>query len=286
MVSGVGDKRMFQHCINRAAFIDRLVVSVWTERKPVLGQLLEAKSIGILSGKSRYARSLSGKTPLTGNPIEILYGKVSRFPRVPPYQVVMQSEEVPWTGAQVNETMRLLFPAATRIQPVLAELTFDFKKRASVLYLYRHMIHGARRVEELSDIAGNTTVYIGSPKSPWEIRIYDKAKAKGVVRLELILRRNLLFGYGIRQPDTVVTLRSMKLKSMFSLRRFARARLAAATNGWRDVVRRDIVGEWEEYGGTAQLLCRMLRGRGDESRLFPQSGLQRTVEKMQRNLIW
>jgi hypothetical protein len=148
------------------------------------------------------------------------------------------------------------------------------------------MIHGARSFVELSDLDGRTTVYIGSPKSPWQIRIYDKAKPKGIVRLELILRRNLLFDYGIRQPDTVVTLRSMELKSMFSLRRFAPARLAAATNGWRDVVRRDIVGEWEQYGGTAQLLCRMLRGRGDEGRLFPRSGLQRTVEKMQQNLIW
>jgi hypothetical protein len=272
--------------MNKAAFIDRMDLSVWTEGKPVLDQLLEAKSIGVLSSKSLYARSLSGKTPITGNPVEILYGKASRFPNVPPCRVIMRSEEVPLTGAQVNETMRLLFPAATRIQPVQAELTFDFKKRVSVLYLYRHMIHGARRVVELSDIWGRKTVYLGSSKSPWQIRIYDKARAKGIVRLELILRRNLLFGYGIRQPDTVVMLRSMELKSMFSLRRFSRTRLEAATNGWKDVVRREIVGEWEEYGGTAQLLCRMLRGRGDEGRLFPRSGLQRTVEKMQQNLIW
>jgi hypothetical protein len=277
---------MFQHCVNRAAFIDRIVLSVWTEQKPVLDQLLEAKNIGVWSSKSRYARRLWGKTPVTGNPVEVLYGKASRLPRVPPCQVIMRSEEVPLTGAQVNETMRLLFPGATRIQPVLAELTFDLKNRASVLYLYRHMIHGARSFVEWSYLDGSTTVYIGSPKSPWQIRIYDKAKAKGIVRLELILRQKLLFGYGIRQPDTVVTLRSMDLKSMFSLRRFARARLEAAADGWRDVVRRDIVGEWEQYGGTAQLLCRMLRGRGDEGRLFPRSGLQRTVEKMQRNLIW
>ena len=242
---------MFQYCMNKAAFIDRMDLSVWTEGKPVLDQLLEAKSIGVLSSKSLYARSLSGKTPITGNPVEILYGKASRFPNVPPCRVIMRSEEVPLTGAQVNETMRLLFPAATRIQPVQAELTFDFKKRVSVLYLYRHMIHGARRVVELSDIWGRKTVYLGSSKSPWQIRIYDKARAKGIVRLELILRRNLLFGYGIRQPDTVVMLRSMELKSMFSLRRFARARLAAAAKGWRDVVRREIVDEWEEYGGVS-----------------------------------
>jgi|ERR1035438_3336326 hypothetical protein len=234
---------MFEYCVNKAAFIDRMDLSVWTERGPALDQLLEAKSIGILSSKSLYARSVTGKTPVTGNPIQVLYGKVSRFPRVPPCQVIMRSEEVPLTGAQVNETMRLLFPSATRIQPVQAELTFDFKNKASVLYLHRHLIHGARRVIELSYSDGTTTIYLGSPKSPWQIRIYDKAKAKGIVRLELILRRDLLFGFGIRQPDNVVMLRSLKLKSMFSLRRFARARLAAATNGWRDVVRRDIVGE-------------------------------------------
>src|ERR1035438_6520800 len=89
---------MFEYCVNKAAFIDRMDLSVWTERGPALDQLLEAKSIGILSSKSLYARSVTGKTPVTGNPIQVLYGKVSRFPRVPPCQVIMRSEEVQLTG--------------------------------------------------------------------------------------------------------------------------------------------------------------------------------------------
>jgi|SRR5579862_2169656 len=54
-----------------------IALSVWTDRNPVLDQLVDSKSIGILGPKSRYARLLSGKASLTGNPVDILYGKVS-----------------------------------------------------------------------------------------------------------------------------------------------------------------------------------------------------------------
>ena len=88
---------MFRYCLNNAAFIDRIVLSVNTDNKPNLKQSLEAKDIGILSPKSLYSRKLTGKAALTGNPVQILYGKVSRFPRVPPYPVVLRSEAVPLT---------------------------------------------------------------------------------------------------------------------------------------------------------------------------------------------
>src|ERR1019366_1795437 len=137
-------EKVFPYLLNKAAFVDTIVMSVWTDEKPVLYQLLDEKREGILKPGSPYARLVKGKAPLTGNPVQILYGKVSRFPRVPPCYVTMWSEEVPLTGAQVNETMRLLFPDATRIQPVMVELTFDLTK-TSVGYLHRHMIHRSRQ---------------------------------------------------------------------------------------------------------------------------------------------
>jgi hypothetical protein len=154
---------VFPYLLNKAAFVDTIWMSVWTDEKPVLYQLLDEKREGILKSGSPYARLVEGKAPLTGNPVQILYGKVSRFPRVPPCRVTMWSEEVPLTGAQVNEAMRLLLPAATRIQPTLVELTFDLAK-TSVGYLHRYMIHGARQWNELVD-RRRRTVYVGSPAS-------------------------------------------------------------------------------------------------------------------------
>ena len=278
-------EKIFPYLLNQAAFVDTIVMSVWTEKKPVLYQLLDEKREGILKPGSRYARSFKGKAPLTGNPVQILYGKVSRFPRVPPCYVTMWSEEVPLTGAQVNETMRLLFPNATGIKPVKAELTFDLTK-VSVNYLHQHMIHGARQWYEWTDRVGRRrTVYIGSAASPWQVKIYDKTS--GVVRLELTLRRDLLRERRIEEPDKVVTLRSLNQQPMFSLRRFSRPRVAAATNKWNDQYWQDVACNWERSGSSLQRLCQMLVARGDKTgRLFPFARLQRTLENMQRNLIW
>jgi hypothetical protein len=281
-------EKVFRYLLNEAAFVDRIVLSVWTDRKPVPDQLVDSKSIGILSRKSRYARRLSGKCPLTGNPVEVLYGKVSRFPRVPPCSVALRSETVPLTGSQVNETMRSLFPTATRIQPVLVELTFDFRKRnVFVGRLHQCLIHRARQTSEVTDLVGRRTIYIGSAASSWQVKIYDKVKRKRIVRLELTLRRALLRNIRIEQPDNITSLRSIELEKMFSLRRFSSPRIVAATNGWRDVYWQDMARNWEFDDRPLQMLCRMLNGKGDVTgRLFPRSALQRTVETMQKNLIW
>ncbi len=276
---------VFPYLVNEAAFVHKIVMSVWTEEKPVLYQLLDEKREGILKPDSRYARSFKGKAPLTGNPLETVYAKVSRFPRVPPCQVTMRSEEVPLSGAQVNESMRLLFPAASRIQPVLVELTFDLTK-TSVDYLHQHMIHRSRQWNERWDrVRGRRTVYVGSPASGWQVRIYDKTER--VVRLELILRKGILPDNGILQPDNVVTLRSLELQPKFSLRRFSRPRVAAATKNWNDQYWQDVACNWERSGSSLQRLCQMLVGRGDKTgSLFPLSRLQRNLERMQGNLIW
>lgn len=283
-------EKVFKYLLNEAAFVDRIVLSVWTDGKPVRDQLVDWESIGILSRerKSNYARLLSGKTSLTGNPVDIRYGKVSRFPRVPPCQVTLRSEEVPMTGAQVNETMRSLFPTATRIRPVEVELTFDLqKKNVFVARLHQQMIHRARQTDEEADSFGRRTIYVGSPRSSWQVKVYDKIKAKRIVRLELTLRRALLRKIGIAQPDNMASLRAIELEDMFSLRRFSHPRIVAASNGWRDEYWREMACDWEFYGRPLQMLCRMLDAKGDvRARLFPRSRLQRTLETMQKNLIW
>ncbi len=275
--------KVFPYLLNNAAFIDTIGMSVWGMEKPVRGQLRDEKSEPMLSRKSKYSWRIMGKSPINDNPVKVLYGKNSRFPRVPPCSVMMWSEEKPLTGSQVNETMRLIFPAATRIQPTRVELTFDLRN-VSVARLYQQMVHRARYSTEMTDSFGRRTVYVGSPASPWQPKIYDKTA--GVVRLELTLRRDLLRKRGIVDPDKVVALRSLEMRRMFSLRRFSRARIAAATRSWGDPYWQDMACDWQYYRRPLNLLFRMLGGRGDKAGQLPFAPLQGTLMRMQNALIW
>lgn len=60
--------------------------------------------------------------------------------------------------------VRLLCPAAKRVQPTVAELTFDLTG-VSVSRLHRYAIYRAREYTELEDAVEKKTVYIGSPRS-------------------------------------------------------------------------------------------------------------------------
>ncbi len=275
---------MFGYCSNQAAFIDRIVLSVWSNAKPKLNRLPKAKDSGILSQKSLYARLFNGEDPLTGNPVQIKYIKVSPFPRVPPYSMTIRSEKLPLTGAQINELLRLTFPEATRIQPVLVEVPFDLKGTSVGEIEYR-MIHRARLYSVLQDPYARRTFYCGSPSSSWQIRVYDKAE--DLVRLEVVLRRAYLQKFGIRQPDSLVRLRSLPLDQMFTIRKFSRPNVVAATKNWRDQYWRDAASSWGYFKKSLRLLARMLgKTRSEIDQIFPRSRLQRVVESMQANLIW
>jgi hypothetical protein len=102
----VATETTFKYLLNKAAFIDGITLSVWTQGKPVVEGLVDVEQKPILTSKSIYARYVSAKSPLTGNPVEIWYGKVPKFPRVPNCQMRMRSEFLPLTGSQINETVR------------------------------------------------------------------------------------------------------------------------------------------------------------------------------------
>ena len=283
---------MFKHLLNEAAFIDRIDLSVWATEKPVTDGLLDRDMAPILTrnsqkpdykkSKSLYAYRVSGKSNLTSNPVRLVYGKVSRLPRVPPMCVALWSEAMPVTGAQVNETLRMLLPNATRVQPVSVELTFDFEG-IGIDTLNHGVIYRARTWDQVEDNSGSRTIYIGSRRSPWQLKIYDKAR--GVARFELTLRRGFLSGIGVQQPDNILSLRLLDLRKMFSFCRVDGAEIRReAMKRWPgDQYWQEFACEWEGDGRPMQSLLRLLRGRKS---VFTSSPLQRTLEKMQMNLVW
>jgi hypothetical protein len=275
---------VFSYLVNKAAFLDRIVLSVWSGGKPVSDQISEVRNVGILSGDSLYSRCLSGKWTLTGNPVQILYGKVSLLPRVPPFRLILRSEAIPITGAQINTLARSIFPNAVRMQVSQVELTLDLKG-LSVPHFRRCMVHHARGWSEKSGLADRKTLYVGSRCSPWQVVIYDKAA--NIVRYEVVLRRGFLFKRGLSSPDALVTLRQLDLWRLASVRRFRRERVVSATEGWSNTTLKEMLLDWDVDGRPLQTLYRFLRKTGIQpDSVLRRSSCQLRMDEMLRNLIW
>jgi hypothetical protein len=126
----------------------------------------------------RYGASLGGflltfTAPPTRNPVKIIYGRVIKFPNVPKSQVTLQSERIPVTGAQTQFLIKWLMGSSAEITVSSLELTFDVCVR-SMRRVLGQVIHRAKREHLLRDCRGWETLYIGSPTSPWQVRIHRR----------------------------------------------------------------------------------------------------------------
>jgi len=93
--------RVFPWLVDKAAFVDKIVLSVNGKVKQDFDyELVDPESKGILHPGTIYSRRVSAVFGLTGNPLLIRYGKAKKFENVPEAQIVIQSEAVPVTAAQ------------------------------------------------------------------------------------------------------------------------------------------------------------------------------------------
>jgi len=100
----------FAHTIDRAAFIDTIVLSINASASPRWQALFNVKHHPILHERGNYSRAAEGIWDVTGNPITVVFGKVARMPPLPQFLVTVRSESVPVTGAQVTKLVEALFP--------------------------------------------------------------------------------------------------------------------------------------------------------------------------------
>ena len=270
--------------VDVGSFIDRGVFSIWCDGSPITDQIVDAKNFPILSGDSFYARCISGRWALTGNPVKIRYGKATRLPAVPPYQLIARSEQVPLTGSQSHLLIQDLLPDASRVEVSELEFTRDLQG-LSVPYFRRHMVPRAHSRKMKVDAAGRQTFYIGSRLSPLQVRIYDRAP--DIVRFEVVLRRSFLVERGLCSPDQLVRLRSLDLQPMFSLRKVSEVRVFAATEQLTNDGVKQSLWDWNDAGRPLQKMYRLLRSNGiDPDSVLKRSNRQLQLEKMQGNLIW
>jgi hypothetical protein len=89
--------------VDTVAFIDKLVLSVDGQLKPNCeNELQHPVSRGIYTVDSLYSRDVSGGFWLSGNPVDVVYGRTKNFKNVPAIRITMHSNRIPLTGAQVR----------------------------------------------------------------------------------------------------------------------------------------------------------------------------------------
>ena len=145
--------------------------------------------------------SLHGTCRPTGNPFELRYGRIQPWPKLPPLRLIGRSNSVPLTGSQLALIAQSLVRQGFNAQIRLVELTFDTQE-IPIRHFRLHLFTRCRLFQELRDSAGRETFYVGSRRSPWQLRIYQKTS--GIVRLEYILNRPFLLAWhsAARRPLT------------------------------------------------------------------------------------
>jgi hypothetical protein len=278
------DAAPFLYLIDAAAFLDRVELSIETSETPVAKRLLNANNVGILNSNSYYSRCLSGNDAATGNPVKILYGKATRLPQVPPCRMVVRSEKVPLTGAQVNLLIQSVLPNAPPAKVTLAELTSDVSNIPFSAFK-RTMVHRATYRNIVGNRKDGRTLYVGSRSSPLQARIYEKLD--GIVRHELVFRRGFLAAQKMIVPNDLAKLSSLETGRWLSLRKFSRERIVAAVNESTPLGWGAIVTEWGDWGESLQQLCVYLRsGKIDPDKVLYYSRDQLQLRRMLRKLVW
>jgi hypothetical protein len=214
-ISGV-----FPGLVDRRAFLDKVVVSVWGEKRESPDKLWVTRNRPIGGANRNYARSERGVLPDSENPYELRYGTMRLQSIIPPMYLTLRSERTQVTSSDAAKAIEFLCEEVSRATVSQVELTFDLSG-VSVEWLRYRIFTRAKTFRRLRDENGRRTLYIGGRSSPWQVRIYDKMP--DVVRLEFILRRLFLRKVGINSPPDLALLRDVNLASLIRIRRLNRS---------------------------------------------------------------
>ena len=272
--------------VDCAAFVDKIVLSIGGKLKQHFDdELVHVRSTGILHPGTIYSRCVRGVFGESGNPVVFLYGKAKKFDNVPAMQIVMQSTVIPVTAAQSTFLIRKITQNAMKVTVSSLELTFDVTG-VSVDYILDHLIHRARGGLRVLSKRRRKTIYVGSPRSKWQARIYQKRN--DVVRLEFILRRSFLSRHGINQPEDVLLLRKLNIWNLLSIRRFSANSAMRVTKGWTENPwGRQIVRTWGSRDRPLAALAPILRdNKVHPNQVLRPTRLQRRLMRMQKRFVW
>ncbi len=277
---------IFEHLQNRATFIDRLELGVWGKRRArPSGTTRIVRTLAIGGPDRIYSRAAHGQCHATGNPFQFRYGVRRWFGRVPPYRLVLYSDQTPLTFAQVVLVMTSLMCLGFRVQVSRLEVTFDLTG-TSVEFFMRHALTRARRRRILRDQSGRRTLYLGGPRSHWQLCVY--VKSKSVTRFEFRLRLGALRKMGIRQPHEIVFLRKADLLGqLVSVHEVNETKLPGTDDG-DDLAsaRARVIRKWAK-----EFSCRSFYASTKGCEIFETEWcrpcqIERKLRYMQDRLVW
>jgi hypothetical protein len=275
---------IFPRLADKSAFIDKAVLSVWghrRERVPAAVELGQSRAIG---GSTRmYARLLPGHFQLTGNPFKLKYGRLHAYANVPPFRLSVGSDNAPLSGVEVTAIADSLFRSGFHCQVSQVEFTFDVTG-FSFPFFREHVLTIAHSVTEVGK-DGHKTLYVGRPRSPWQLRIYQKTDS--LMRVEFVLRRAWLHGHGIEQIDDLLLLRDRDFWASVSFPEFREHRLASVLNRMPRCWGKNILLQ-QPRRRYLQFLAGVLRWRCgiDPAPLLRRSQADVLLRRMQRNMLW
>jgi hypothetical protein len=199
---------VFGHLLNSAAFVDKITINLWgTIRKRPSSRIKGSKNLAI-GGKGRfYGRCMPRHHKLSGNDLQVKYGRLKRFANLSPYVVTLWSVKSPLTCADVFLVLDGLFRWGYKAVISSVELSFDTEGIS--MWRFRRELCSRARVRTYQYQSGKVTVYVGAAGSQWELRIYEKTAS--VVRIEFVLRSASLRAYNIRRPQDLLLLKEVPL---------------------------------------------------------------------------
>ena len=275
---------VFAHLVDERAFVDRIRIGLdGMRRKRPPAQITVGDSFAIGGPDRPYARALNGLCPRTGNPFQVRYGANPGFPNLHGQILDLRSGELPLTLQDCKEVAGSLLRAGYRSQITYLELTCDLSG-TSVAHLRDHFVARATYFRELRDSLGFMTVYIGSPKSPWQLKIYDKLNA--IVRVEFALRPHSLRGLCVEEPDDVSELRSFDSAQFVRFCNLtSRPSKQSVAHIWKPWVK-DLLVSWSP-NRSLQTWARLMRGwKVDAAPYLANSEVQRRLRGMHRRFLW
>ena len=273
---------VFPHLVNEAAFIDVVDIALWGDRRINVPDWIEREKSRAIGGPGRaYARCIRGRNRKTGNRFQFRYGRFMPYGNVSPFALSLRSDRLPVTCADVELAIAAFLRQGCRAKISRIELTFDVEDIALSLFA-RELCTTARCFREFESNTG-TTLYAGGPKSPWQVKFYEKTST--IVRVEFTFRNVFLRRHGIVRPHEAFMLRKAHLWDHVSFREVDQSHGAALPARIRE--------HWTRLGHglppdmPSSIVLKSLRdARVDPSRWLVRSPREVLLRKMLSNLIW
>ena len=213
MVMGDGSG-VFPNLLNHRSFFDKVVISIRGVKKPAPGGAVSKRENKAIGGQgSYYGRVERGVLATTGNPYDLKYGVMRKRGIIPPLMLILRSDQTPLGTSNASAAINLLCEKNWTALVSQVELTFDLTG-TSVEFLSRSVLSPARKFPSIRGEFGQTQ-YVGTLKSHWQVRIYDKTAH--VVRVEFVFRREFLRKHSIDAPADLARLRDLDLKALLRL---------------------------------------------------------------------